>query len=185
MITENMIISEWKPLSKFPSSSSVQEELDTANSPFAVYQFAEKTDIDEIGQEFIHPKIGYTGYSKKAHSRIYKARQCANPSSTTSGHGAGSYIRKNKKLEDIFVRIVFCPDDKSARSLEKYIHDETTVLYGSKYCWVQASAGKDGNFDRVTDMLSAMTVAELKDIMKFCEGQVKDKLFEEFMSEDE
>jgi hypothetical protein len=107
-------ISEWIPVSKIPSSGSKEQEtLDEKYGKVGVYQIALTSDIEEIGDALVHPKIAYTGKSRDIITRTYNIRQ------PSGSHGAGRHIRQQgyDKDADVRVRYLYTSADDFSKSL--------------------------------------------------------------------
>lgn len=156
-----MTITDWMPVSKIPSSgSSEQDRLNDMYGRSGVYQVALTEDVESIGQDLVHPKIGYTGKSKDILTRTYDIRQPA------GSHGAGRYIRQNKycKEKDVRVRYVYTSQEDYT-NLEREIHDESKNRYGYRFAWTDASAGNDGTYSQLLELSNKLTVEEIFDII--------------------
>ena len=170
-------ISSWIPVSKIPSNGS--KEQDVLNEKYGkagVYQVALTSDIEEIGDSIVHPKIGYTGKSKDILTRTYEIRQPSGP------HGASRYIRQNGYDKDTEVRVRYIytsVDDYS--SLEKEIHYESQKKYGYRFAWTKASAGNDGVFSQMIDLSNKLTADEILDIIPLLKQLAVQKNTEEFL----
>lgn len=169
-------VSEWKKISELPANPPIHDKLDEEFSQCGVYQVAMKTDIDKIGDEIIHELITYTGKSDKGiHLRTYGIRQ------PSGKHGASIYIRENKlNREDIVIRYLYT-DSKSLdhQALEKEVHDTSLKMFGKKFAWKQASAGKDGRFTRILDDCKHLTSSELLQL----KSDIKDFYFDAIQKE--
>jgi hypothetical protein len=170
-------ISPWIPVSKVPSNGSrEQESLNERYGKSGVYQVALTSDIEEIGDSIVHPKIGYTGKSKDIITRTYDIRQPA------GSHGAGRYIRQNgyDKDTDVKVRYIYTSSDDCA-SLEREIHEESRKKYGYRFAWTSASAGNDGVFSQMIELSNKLTVDEILDIIPLLKQLAVQKNSEEFL----
>lgn len=178
-------ISEWRKVSELPSTPSRQLALNEEFSPAGVYQLATKSEIDTIGDELAHKDIAYIGKSANIHDRTYAIRLTAN--SKTGGtmrHNAGRYIRQNKNinLEDVYVRYLYC-DIGEETSIEQYLHQKMQELYGYRFKWKEASAGKDGDYSTATLLVGKLNNEERRNLIRYIQDLIKEDLYQEFMEE--
>lgn len=167
----------WIPINNIPSNG--HKDFDIMNEKFGtvgVYQVALAEDIDEIGDNLVHPKIGYTGKSKSILSRTYDIRQ---PQGT---HGAGRYIRQNNidKTTGAKIRYIYTSEEDYS-DLEKAIHKDSQDMFGYRFEWTTASAGNDGTYSQVIDLCNKLTVDEIFDIIPLLKQLAITKNQEEFM----
>jgi hypothetical protein len=170
-------ISEWIPVSKIPSSGSKEQEtLDEKYGKVGVYQIALTSDIEEIGDALVHPKIAYTGKSRDIITRTYNIRQ------PSGSHGAGRHIRQQgyDKDADVRVRYLYTSADDFS-NLERTIHEETKKKYGYRFAWTAASAGNDGTFSQMMELSNRLTSDEIIDIVSLLKQLAIQKNAEEFL----
>jgi hypothetical protein len=170
-------ISPWIAISRIPSKDSKEQEaLNEKYGKIGVYQVALTSDIDDIGNNIVHSKIGYTGKSRDITTRTYDIRQPA------GSHGAGRYIRQNgfDKKTEVKIRYLYTSADDYT-SLEKAIHDDTKKKYGYRFAWISASAGNDGVFSQVVELANKLTTDEIIDIIPLLKQLAIKKNNEEFL----
>lgn len=173
----NVTITDWIPVSSIPSSdSSEHDRFNDTYGKTGVYQVALTEDIESIGQALVHPKIGYTGKSYNIHTRTYNIRQ------PSGSHGAGRYIRQNGycKEKDVKVRYVYTSPGDYA-NLERKIHDQSFEKYGYRYAWTDASAGNDGTYSQLLELLTKLTIEEIFDIIPVLKQLAIQKNAENFL----
>ena len=172
----------WICLEDIPSSLSNKSETfwgqfseyESGVKNPCVYQVAHGDNIDEIGNDLIHDKIGYTGKSSDVKSRVYDLR--------TSQHTCGEYRKQvGFELKDLFVRVQFCKDGTSSSHLEREIHNLTENQTGNRFAWMLASSGNAGAVTKVVSELEKMDLEQLKEIQLKAEQITKNKLYENFM----
>lgn len=170
-------VSPWIAIDHIPSNG--HKNYDAMNDKFGtvgIYQVALTSDIEEIGDELVHPKIGYTGKSKAILSRTYDIRQ------PSGSHGAGRYIRQQglNKETDVKIRYVYCSEDDYT-GLERSIQEETQSVHGYRFAWTTASAGNDGTYSQMVELAKKLTVDEIFDIIPMLKQLAITKNQEEFM----
>jgi hypothetical protein len=153
------IKTEWRAVVSIPSTKTkLYYERVEGEGEVGVYQIALNKDIAEIGESIIHPLIGYTGKSKSIHSRTYSIRG--------GGHNVCKYLRQNNiASNDVFVRLLLVEPGNEAE-LESRIQAETEKLYGSRFGWKEASAGKDGDEYEIIELFNTLTIIQQYDILK-------------------
>lgn len=186
-------VGEWVLVSNIPSSGTKgSAQLDEKFTKAGVYQVALVSDIEEIGEAVVHPKIGYTGMSENIHSRRYDIRNSV-VSDTNVKHGCGRYIRQSGwDLDQVAVRILYtCPKRDLARELEvnpiafgakeleDLIHAGAVQEYGQRYMWKEASGGNAGKVPDMLDMIKSLSIEELFDMRDNVVAVLKDKLYAE------
>jgi len=149
--------SPWIPISKIPTKDTADFlDLNEKYGTCGIYQVAETKYIEEIGNEVIHDKIGYTGKSGSILQRTYDIRQ---PKGT---HGAGRYIRQNDLCKEAEVKIRYIyTSSEDYKSLEDYIHHETTRNYGFRFAWKDASQGNVGVYSQWLELSKRLTADEI------------------------
>lgn len=173
----SVLITDWIPVSKIPSSgSSEQDRLNDMYGKFGVYQVALTEDVESVGRDLVHSKIGYTGKSKDILARTYDFRQPA------GSHGVARYIRQNKycKEKDVRVRYIYTSQEDYA-NLEREIHDESKNIYGYRFAWTDASAGNDGTYSQLLELSNKLTVEEIFDIIPVLKQLAIQKNTENFL----
>lgn len=155
-------MSEWIPASTIPTAGTkAAKEFEERYGKSGVYQVAHASDLNEIGDNIVHEKIGYSGQSINYRDRTYSIRT---PKGT---HGVNRYIRDKKlcKKTEVYVRYLETAK-KEAKKLETEIHNATEKLHGYRFSWKKASDGQDGYLLSIKDKLHNLTSDELKDIIK-------------------
>lgn len=170
-------VTPWIPVDKIPSNG--HKDYDSMNEKFGtvgVYQLALSEDIDDIGEDLVHPKIGYTGKSKSILSRTYEIRQ------PSGNHGVGRYIRQQglDKSTGVKIRYIYTSEEEYS-DLERQIHKDTKDTYGYRFAWTTASAGNDGTYSQVVDLANKLTVDEIFDIIPLLKQLAVQKNHQEFM----
>lgn len=168
----------WMPIddrSAPTKDSKLYDELNDKFGTSGVYQVALTTDVDEIGDELIHDKIGYTGMSKNILGRIYSIK------APSGRHGVNTYAKSNNidKEKDLRIRYLYtAPED--ADPLEKAIFKETLEAFGQRFAFTEASGGNAGNYTRFIDDANRLTVDELLEAISEIKKIAKFKNNEEF-----
>lgn len=169
-------VSDWIRVSEIPTGRSIKyNSLNETYGTVGVYQVALTKDIEEIGSEFIHEKIGYTGKSYDVLGRTYSIR------APKGSHGASRYIRQMgyDRENDVCVRYLYSNDAK-VTDLENTIFDLSVKKFGYRFQWSDASAGTSGKYSQMMDLASGLSSAELINaIMEFKELAIE-KSQEEF-----
>jgi hypothetical protein len=150
-------LTEWFPVSEIPTEKNpLYNELNEEYGLHGVYQVAFKGDINDIGSELVHKKIGYTGKSEK---NILKRTSTIRIHS--GGHGVSRYIRQNGiDRSTVYIRYLYCAESDAA-FLESAIHSETKKLHGYTFEWLEASAGTNGRVHLLLDEGKRLTSEEL------------------------
>jgi hypothetical protein len=150
-------VTDWFPVSKIPTEKNpLYDEMNDRYGLHGIYQVAFKDDIDSIGDNFVHEKIGYTGKSEKSIlNRTYSIR------TPSGGHGVSRYIRQNNiDRSKVYIRYVYC-SEADVTSLENKIHSKTKDLFGYTFEWLEASAGSNGRTHLILDEGKRLTSEEL------------------------
>lgn len=123
----------------------------TGNSIHGCYQWAHVDDIEIIGKEVIHERIGYIGTAKRNivdRTRAVIAPKGAHPIKMILSAG-------DIDMEDLRVRYVITASDpdsvqaKTGAKLEKFLHNETDKKFGYRYRWVNAQLSNDNKHNYV------------------------------------
>ena len=150
-------VSEWIRVSEIPTHKNTKyHTMNEAYGTVGVYQVALTKDIEEIGSEFIHEKIGYTGKSYDVLGRTYSIR------APKGSHGASRYIRQMgyDREKEVCVRYLYSTDAK-VTELENAIFDLSLKMFGHRFQWADASAGTSGKYSQMMDLASGLSSAEL------------------------
>ena len=154
-------VTDWFPITKIPTEKNpLFHEMIQKYGLYGIYQVAFKEDIESIGAEFIHEKIGYTGVSDKGKDgllgRTYPIRTPA------GGHGVSRYIRQNEiDRSTVYIRYAYTSNGNDAASLERSIHSKTKEKFDFTFAWVEASAGTNGRVPLILDEGKKLTSEEL------------------------
>lgn len=169
-------VREWIPVAQLESTGSAgEQQRNEEYGTYGVYQVALKSDIELIGDDIIHEKIGYTGESKNIHKRIYTIRQ------QNGEHGARSYIDANNlDRKNVYVRVLYTESQTfDHKQLEKDIHDKSTDRYGFRFAWKTASGGQDGLYTRTIQSFDKFSSKEMLELKKELEEAYFKKVKEE------
>jgi len=150
-------ISDWIPVSQIPTArSTAYNMMNEKYGMVGVYQVALTRDVEEISQELIHEKIGYTGKSSDILGRTYNIR------APKGSHGASRYIRQLGLDRDteVCIRYIYCPETKYT-DLENKIFSDTLEKFGYRFLWTDASAGTSGKYSQMIDLASDLSSEEL------------------------
>ena len=172
-------VTPWISISQIPSDGAEESRrlLVEKYGDSGVYQVALSKDIDDIGSEFVHPNIGYTGMSKAGIlARTYPIR------APSGEHGASRYIREHNldREKDVKIRYIYTDPDV-ARPLEKEIQIQTLNEFGYNFKWSSASAGNSGNSSQIVDLIKRLTCDEILDIIPTIKEIASKKNHEEFI----
>jgi len=176
---DNLIVDtkDWVPLGSIPSSSTQLSEAFWADSPTnaGVYIVAKKSDIEEIGEDLNHPKIGYIGMTTNLPYRVYSLR--------TKSHNCGSYIKNQKwEVSDIVVKIVFTEEDEASK-LERVLHETQKEMTGKRFSWTAASAGNDGKTTQAETIIEKCNLEELSEIYRIVDTRLKQLLLDKHLED--
>lgn len=166
---------EWVPLSSIPSSNTTSSETywQDAPSPAVIYLVAHRDDIEDIGEEISHAKIGYVGQTGNCRYRVYSLR--------TTGHNCGKYIRQQGwSLDDIYVRCLFVEEGDQLQ-LEKDIHNENKKNFQRRFLWSAASAGNDGKITKIETEMEKCNLQEITEVFKLAEARLTKLLLEQHL----
>lgn len=154
--TEVTHITDWFPISEIPTEKNpLYNKMNEKYGMCGIYQVAFKNDLDKIGTNLIHGKIGYTGKSENILNRTYSIR-------TPSGsHGVTRYIRQNNiDRSRVYIRYVYC-SESDVSNLENKIHTKSKEKFGYTFEWIEASAGSNGRIHLILDEGKKLTSEEL------------------------
>jgi len=156
---------QWMPVMEIPTAQSDKFNK-LGGEMCGVYQFAAAEDIEEIGDDIIHEKIGYNGRSDNMLGRTYGVR------APKGKHGVRHYcdqfgIDRNK----VVVRYLLTETSKDAQQLETWIHKQTemTASHEYKYAWIEASGGLDGATTYILSLISELNSLDIQTIV--CEAR--------------
>ena len=169
-------VSEWMSVSEIPTNRSLKyHTMNMAHGTVGVYQVALTDHIKEIGSEFIHEKIGYTGKSFDVLSRTYSIR------APKGNHGVSRYIRQTSWIRenDVCVRYIYSSQEKLA-DLENAIFDLSVKKFGYRFKWLGASAGTLGKYSQIIDLAAGLSSTELIDAIIVFKQLATEKNQEEF-----
>lgn len=143
----------WIPVADVPTKPEEVEKLAEMFGTSGVYQVALTEDIEEIGDNIVHEKIGYIGKSTNVVGRTYAIRM------PSGDHGASRYIRQNNldRKTDVRLRYLYTEDQDI---LERGLHNMTKALYDYDFQWREASGGTDGVYSQVLDLTEKYLTAE-------------------------
>lgn len=147
----------WFHVSEIPTEKNPRyDEMNEEYGLHGIYQVAFKDDLDEIGENLMHQKIGYTGKSEKSIlNRTYSIRI------PSGGHGVSRYIRQNGiDRSQVYIRYAYCAETDVAL-LENKIHSKTKEKFGYTFQWLEASAGSNGRVHLLLDEGKKLTSEEL------------------------
>lgn len=157
---DNLTVSPWMAVSKIPAGGAAYDKLIEQYGDAGVYQVALSSDTDDIGDDFVHEKIGYTGKSGSILSRTYSIRQ------PNGAHGVARYIRENNldRELDVKIRYIYCASE-DITGVETGIHEDTNSKFGYRFKWSNASAGNTGIYSQIADTCKKLTVDEIFDLI--------------------
>ena len=141
---------DWMPVLAIPSKDS-KSYKSLGGALEGCYQFALAEDIDEIGDNIIHEKIGYTGRGSDVISRSGSVR------APKGNHGVRHFIDQNGiDREEIRVRYLVT---NSSAELENYIHEKTSEIasHEFRFAWKEASGGIDGTVTYILSQIQDLT----------------------------
>jgi hypothetical protein len=160
-------ITDWMSVSEIPSGGTkAYEQMKTLHGTTGIYQVALKKDVKEIGDDLVHSKVGYVGYSSDVLGRTYSIR------APNGDHGASRYIRQKglDRNSEVCIRYVYCATSENAKDLENKIHSENEKRYGARFAWTEASDGTVGKYSQVLDNAKSLSSEELlRAILEFRE----------------
>ena len=149
---------DWMPVMAIPSRDSKGYHA-LGGRQEGCYQFALAEDIDEIGDNIIHEKIGYTGRGSDVISRTGAVK------APKGNHGVRHFIDQNAiDREDIRVRYFIT---NSSSELENYIHQKTSesASHEFRFAWKEASGGIDGTvtyiLSQIQDLAHSSQITEI------------------------
>lgn len=176
---ENYIIDkmEWTCLKDIPSNGTALSEAFWGDSPSTsgVYLVAKKEDLEEIGDDIIHEKIGYTGMTTNAPYRVYSLR--------TNSHNCGTYIKSQGwNIEDVYVRFLYTDEDNCG-ALERELHNEAKKTLGGRFGWTKASAGNDGKLTQIETSIEKCTLDEITEVYQMVDQRIKQLLLEKHLQD--
>ena len=174
---EIVAVTPWISVDQIPSDGN--KNRDVMNEKYGtsgVYQVAMAEDLDEIGSDLVHEKIGYIGKSKDILTRTYSIR------APKGSHGAARYIRQNNlDRSEVKIRYLYTsPEDHAL--LEESLHKQMNDVYGYRFAWTEASAGNDGNYSSILDLAKRLTSDEILDIIPALKEIALNKNQEEFLN---
>jgi len=150
-------LTDWFQVSKIPTEKNpLYDEMNEQYGLHGIYQVAFADDIEDIGDNLVHQKIGYTGKSEKSIlNRTYSIRI------PSGGHGVSRYIRQNGiDRSQVYIRYVYCAEE-NVSNLETKIHTESKERFGYTFEWLEASAGSNGRVHLLLDEGKRLTSEEL------------------------
>lgn len=165
----------WIPVADVPTKPEEIEKLAEMFGTSGVYQVAMSEDIDEIGDDIVHEKIGYTGKSTNVVGRTYVIRM------PSGDHGASRYIRQNNldRKTDVKLRYLYTEDQST---LERGLHNMTKEKFGYDFKWREASGGTDGVYSQVLDLVEKyLTTDQILDMIPELKKFAVKKNQQEFM----
>ena len=165
----------WIPASQVPTKPEEIEKLAELFGTSGVYQVALTEDLEDIGDNLVHERIGYTGKSTNVVGRTYVIRM------PSGDHGASRYIRQNNLSRETDVKIRYLyTDDQSV--LERGLHNMTKALHGYDFQWRDASGGTDGVYSQVLDLSEKhLTTDQILDMIPELKKMAIKKNQQEFM----
>ena len=138
---------EWTPVLSIPSKDSKTYHA-LGGMLAGCYQFALAKDIEDIGDDILHEKIGYTGKANDVFSRTAMVR------APKGNHGVRHYIDQfGIDRSEIVVRYLITKSADDISPLETYIHEQTKICYGSRFAWKEASGGVDGSVTYIISLI--------------------------------
>jgi len=176
---------DWFPTSDLRGAKTRSSlDITDKNGRKAIYQIALAKDVEDIGDNLYHEKIGYTGLSDNIFGRLYALKG--------GRHTASPYIKKTFDIKDIRVRIYFIDSQESVDTLEKYIHNKCEKLFGYRFAWKAASGGFDGSVMRIQDLIDKIVEKSdpktgteiLKDISSYIDSCAVDLFISTWKQED-
>lgn len=165
----------WIPVSQVPTKPEEVEKLAEMFGTSGVYQVALTEDIEEIGDDIVHEKIGYIGKSTNVVGRTYVIRM------PSGDHGASRYIRQNNldRETDVKLRYLYTEDQSQ---LERGLHNMTKEKFGYDFKWREASGGTDGVYSQVLDLTEKyLTTDQILDMIPELKKLAITKNQQEFM----
>ena len=165
----------WIPVADVPTKPEEVEKLAELFGTSGVYQVALTEDIEDIGENLVHEKIGYIGKSTNVVGRTYVIRM------PSGDHGASRYIRQNNLDRKTQVKLRYLyTDDQS--TLERGLHNMTKEKYGYDFKWREASGGTDGVYSQVLDLTEKyLTTEQILDMIPELKKMAIKKNQQEFM----
>lgn len=165
----------WIPVADVPTKPEEIEKLAELFGTSGVYQVALTEDIDDIGENLVHEKIGYIGKSTNVVGRTYVIRM------PSGDHGASRYIRQNNLDRKTQVKLRYLyTDDQS--TLERGLHNMTKTKFGYDFKWREASGGTDGVYSQVLDLTEKyLTTEQILDMIPELKKMAIKKNQQEFM----
>ena len=170
MIDKIINTSDWISVDQIPGGGTqlhqqYLKDLGVDGQLSGVYQIVLRDDIDNVGDDLVHPAIGYTGMGKDVFVRTSSGIR---PAGGT--HGVNKYIKhKGWNKSDVMVRFhITKPGDE--RAVEDEIHSMQKDETGERFAWTKASAGKDGRVVDIKDKMLDCSLDELEEIMGEFEG---------------
>lgn len=154
-------ITDWFPINEIPTEKNpLFHEMIEKYGLYGIYQVAFKDDIENIGQDFVHEKIGYTGKAYQGKygllGRTYDIR------APSGAHGVSRYIRQNEiDRSEVYIRYVYTFDGADATNLENIVHSKSKEKFGYAFEWLEASAGPNGRVHLILDEGKKLTSEEL------------------------
>jgi len=165
----------WIAVADVPTKPEEVEKLAEMFGTSGVYQVALTKDIEEIGDDIVHEKIGYIGKSTNVVGRTYVIRM------PSGDHGASRYIRQNDldRKTDVKLRYLYTEDQST---LERGLHNMTKEKFGYDFKWREASGGTDGVYSQVLDLTEKyLTADQILDIIPELKKLAGTKNQQEFM----
>lgn len=165
----------WIAVADVPTKPEEVEKLAEMFGTSGVYQVALSEDIEEIGDDVVHEKIGYIGKSTNVVGRTYVIRM------PSGDHGASRYIRQNNldRKTDVKLRYLYTEDQST---LERGLHNMTKAQFGYDFKWREASGGTDGVYSQVLDLTEKyLTTDQIIDMIPELKKMAIKKNQQEFM----
>lgn len=165
----------WIAVADVPTKPEEVEKLAEMFGTSGVYQVALTEDIEDIGDDIVHEKIGYIGKSTNIVGRTYVIRM------PSGDHGASRYIRQNDldRKTDVKLRYLYTEDQST---LEKGLHNMMNKQFGYDFKWRDASGGTDGVYSQVLDLTEKyLTTEQILDIIPSLKNIAVKKNQQEFM----
>jgi hypothetical protein len=168
-------ISPWSPVDQIPTKNSkYYETMLKKYGKSGAYQIALAEDVADIGENFIHPNIGYIGKAGDILDRTYSVR------APKGKHGAARFIRQNGlDRSKVLIRNLYTSYEDFP-TLEKALQNEMISRFGYSFKWSAASDGTRGNSSTILDIASRLPSNELLVVVKAIKEIAAAKAQEEF-----
>jgi len=171
MNMDNVVVSEWVKLSKFPSmAASKSDRSKSALAWWDNFHSGEHIGVYQVSlskpKALVHKDICYIGMSEYLPRRVSDLRTSAGKHNKVTHHNCGVFIRYNDELcvDNVYVRCLFTSKENRDK-LEVYLQNEHRAKYDYPlgFKWTEASGGHQSSRIQIKvgiDRLMSIDVCE-------------------------